>query len=470
MTDMNTKKWRIEELPIKNLSMWDENARFPSEYFNKSEQDLVAYFLSKKDFKIREFAQEIVDEFEMPQLEKIVVLEDRGKKIVLEGNRRLTVYKLLCDPSLSVDEKVRDFFFGLAKQVKINQNYKLEAIVSKDKDEGLKYVDRKHNKSNNEVGWGEYERHNHKIRRGQAGSVEFLRLNLGKMAKKVDLPEEMKTQVLGKGFVTNFFGMVDSEPASRHLNYKKTDTGELIIKDEKQFLDKLKVVVYDLLSGREFNGQKINSRSLNTNKEKEEYFNSISKADVTRIDEEIKDKTVSDLFGEKKLTTGKEKKGLYKKEQVVVCNSLISNSTHLPNVRSEKIREVYKELCIIDVNSCPTAVASLLRVLLEVTVKDFLLKKELKLNDKGHLIVTNGEKNKTELKEKLNYIVTQYADGEVRSAMVALNEDLLTQNLNQVMHSTIFHATEPQIRSFWKNVKHIFEFLIEEIKKIETKS
>lgn len=90
-----SRKWKKENLAIKELSLWDENARFPEEYFNKSEKHLIDYFLKKKDFKIESFAKEIVEEFELPQLEKIVIYFHKSKNIILEGNRRAVVYKLL---------------------------------------------------------------------------------------------------------------------------------------------------------------------------------------------------------------------------------------------------------------------------------------------------------------------------------------------------------------------------------------
>lgn len=80
-------KFTKNNISIKNLSLWDENARFPDKYFNKTEKELIE-FVFKKDFKLAELAEEVVSEFDLPQLEKLVVYELNGKNIVLEGNRR----------------------------------------------------------------------------------------------------------------------------------------------------------------------------------------------------------------------------------------------------------------------------------------------------------------------------------------------------------------------------------------------
>jgi hypothetical protein len=56
-------KWQKRAFHIEDLSLWDENARFPQEYFNKSEKELLAYFLKKKEFKIEDLAKEVVNEY-----------------------------------------------------------------------------------------------------------------------------------------------------------------------------------------------------------------------------------------------------------------------------------------------------------------------------------------------------------------------------------------------------------------------
>ena len=140
-----------------------------------------------------------------------------------------------------------------------------------------------------------------------------------------------------------------------------------------------------------------------------------------------------------------------------------------PKVSSIKIKEVFKELQIIEVDSCPTAVFALVRILTDITIKQYLELKGYKFNEFGHLIITNGkEKNKVELKEKMNYIATNYLSGDLKASVVALNEDLLTQNLNQVMHNVVFCANTKQIRDFWKNLFPFVEFLWTEIIKLES--
>jgi hypothetical protein len=117
-------------LKISELSFCDENPRFPDKYFNQTEEELINFFLQKKDFKIQELAEAVVKDFSLPQLEKIVVLELQDQNIVIEGNRRLTVYKLLVNPELTKDEKIRAFFKELSNKISITEEYELECCCT----------------------------------------------------------------------------------------------------------------------------------------------------------------------------------------------------------------------------------------------------------------------------------------------------------------------------------------------------
>lgn len=468
---MKNTKWKIAYLPIKDLSLWDENARFPSDYFNKKEQELISYFLSKKDLKIREFANEVVAEFDLPQLERIVVLKQKGKNIVLEGNRRLTVYKLLINPSLTQDSGTKKLFYDLRKRIKITDSFELESNITTSKEEGIRFLNRKHNKGNNEVNWGEFERRNFAIRAHISKNIkDVYRTELGKLIKGIDLPEQVKNDVLGKGLITNFYRIIDSAPAREKMGYKVLGDGSIKIENVKKFNNLLKIVAYNIWSKKRFTGEAINSRTLNKISDIKSYFDSISESDVKKVDNEISKITKFNLFGEAVIEPP-----IYTKRGKKIYLSLIPPTKGLPKVQSNKIKNVFKELETIDVSSCPTASAALLRILLEIIVKELADLKGYKINPNSGDLIVKGQNPKKELKEKLNYFVNEYApsdttkSSDIRLAMAILNKDLFTQNLNQVMHNTIFLASESDLRSFWGTFEIICDFLIGEIVEEEQK-
>jgi hypothetical protein len=464
------KKIWSEKISLNYLSLWDENARFPEEYFNKSEKYLIDYFLKKKDFKIELFAKEIVNEFDLPQLEKIVIYRYKGKNIILEGNRRVVIYKLLIEPSLTNDPNIQLFFRELAGKIKIDKNFYLEALVTNDRESGLRYVDRKHTKRNNEVGWGEQERHNYKIRRGNASAkTEVFRYELGKLVKMLDLPDEIKESILGKGFISTFYRLVDSDPAIKLLGIQKNDDGTIKIKNQKEFSEKLKIIIFDIITKRVIGGNKLDSRFLNKTEEKEKYLKSIGSSDKKRVEKEIKDNTSTDIFGKKVVNIKIAKADSIYGSQLRQFHSLIDPSFLFPDVQSDKIKEVFSELQRINLELCPTAVALLVRTLMEISVGEFAFKVGIKIDKNGYFRTDTG-KTKESLKEKIDYISALYAPYDIKDIVTVFNgNSIFTENLNQIAHSRHIFSSKDKVKTLWKDSKCFWEFLISKIIEIEKK-
>lgn len=457
-----------KKLTINELSLWDENARFPEEYFNKSEKYLIDYFLKKKDFKIESFAREIVSEFDLPQIEKIVVYLFKDRNIVLEGNRRIVVYKLLVDPYLTNDYNVQNFFIELSSRIKINNLFQLEVLVTSDKDMGLRYVDRKHTKHNNEVGWGEQERHNYKVRRGSASAkTEVFRYELGKLVRKLDLPEEIKEAILGKGVVTTFYRLIDSEPAINALGFQKNDDGTIKIKNLKKFNDRLKVIVFDLAAKRFIDGQKLDSRFLNKTEQKEKYLQFVGDSDKKRVEREIKNNTATDIFGNKIFSLPTSKSSSIYNATTRKYLSLIDPIFLLPDVNSDKIKEIFRELQKVSLESCPTANALLLRTLMEISVAEFAVKFNIKSEKNGYFVTESG-KFKESLKEKIDYISEIYATKDIKDSVKIFNgNSVFTENLNKIAHCRCIFSSREKVNDLWRDSRSFWEFLISEIIKKE---
>lgn len=338
-------KWEKKDVPIKDLSLWDENPRFPQEYFSKTETELVNYFLGRRELEIPGFAKEVVDDFDLPQLEKIVVLELDGKNIVLEGNRRLVVYKLLANPELI--EKTSDFrvkFEELKKRINISDSFTLEVNATTNKDDGLRYISRKHNKNNNEVGWGETERRRFAIRRSDGGMKDIVRVALADEVKKVDLPTPIKEAVLGKGFITTFYRVADSPAAKAILAYEPKEDGTLKIDNRTKFQSLLKIITYNIWKKSDFQGKKIDSRSLNKMEAINEYVKQLKEDDVAKVDEDIKKNTVTNLFGGKTITPsqpGQPRRTPVSKDSDELFGRILI-------LQSGKVNDLYRALVEVD--------------------------------------------------------------------------------------------------------------------------
>lgn len=446
-----TKKWYRTLIPIKDLSLWDENARFPEEYFSKTEADLIDYFLKKKELKIDDFAKEVVAEFDLPQLEKLVVLDLNGRLIVLEGNRRLTVYKLLINPALAKKPEVRKFFNELQKKITLDENFKLEANLTPIREEGLRYVDRKHNKGNNEVGWGEPERRNFAIRRAHGSYKDVLRVDLSNFVKKLKLQPEIKNTVLGKGFVTNFYRIVDSAAAQEKLGYTVMDDGKIEIKDQKEFDKLLKTIVYNVWNKKSFDNKPIDSRSLNKKGDIDRYLKSLDPKDADKVDKEIKKRTAKNLFGAETIMPAGERS----RPISTIRKYLITSSIY---IHDNRINDIYNELRNkLLVDEVPNATAVLFRVFLECSIDCYIDKNKISLPVK------------IDLSGKINAVAN-----DLRAKGLASNADL--KNIRRLaqkgsinclsvstfhgfVHDYKFSPIPTELKKYWDDLNSFFNLL-----------
>lgn len=371
-----TKKiqWKEQRVPLKDLFLWDENARFPDKYFNRQEKELIKYFCDNENFKIESLAKEIIKDIDLPQLEKFIVYNTEDQLIVLEGNRRLTIYKLLKNPELAPNDSIKNAFQKLKQNTDIGDNFLFDCLITKNKTEGFRFIERKHVNGNNEVGWGEQERTNYNVRRGTATQKEEFKVAIAKIIKDLDIPENLKDQVLGYGYVTNFWRILDSSVAWKEYGFKWKDDGQLEIQDP-EFKNKLKVIIFNVLKKEDFSGKKIDSRSLNTNKEKEDYLKSIQSNDYQKVDSEIEKSTSRNLFGDESTDTSNTNKKIRINAKSTSRDYLIPKTCRL-SINETKINNIYRELrdnILIDDtnNSAPNAVGVLFRVFLEISIDYF---------------------------------------------------------------------------------------------------
>ncbi|MEX2405643.1 MAG: hypothetical protein WD579_03520 [Candidatus Paceibacterota bacterium] len=475
----NKPIWITEDIAIKDLSLWDENARFPQEYFSKEEPELIEYFLKKKDFKIEQFAREVVKEFDLPQLERIVVLKLNGKKIVLEGNRRLTVYKLLMNPALTGNGNAQKFFDELSRTVKIPKSFSLQANVTTIKDEGLRFVDRKHNRGNNEVGWGEPERRNFAVRRSHGKGKDLLRVELANAVKKLDLPDIIKEEVLGKGLVTTFYRIVDSAPARAKLGYEVSESGALSIKDQKKFDAHLKTIVYNVWTKKDFKGGGVDSRSLNKAEAINSYVRSLQGKDVAKVDAEVKKSTKENLFGEEVILTPPARA---RSRQLSTDRKYLINSNIF--IKSVRINDIYDELKKkLEVDITPNAVAVLLRVFMECSIDCYIemhkipVKDDIKLAGKILKVVDhledaialrrlNEEGNKSPTEAELKKAKEKVKFNNMRKVATKDNGSILSvTTFHDFVHD---HKTSPipsELKKHWDNLDSFFTALWDALSK-----
>jgi hypothetical protein len=460
MTKPQNDNWQESKIPLSQLVLWDENARFPDKYFSKSEKELIDYFCNKKNFKIEGLAKEIVNDFDLPQLEKLIIYDTGEQNIVLEGNRRLTVYKLLNNPNLAPNDTLKNKFLRLRQDIDIGDSFSFDCLITKNKAEGYRYIERKHIKGNNEVGWNEQERTNHNYRRGNATKKEQFKVAIAKIIKELDIPEELKERVLGHGYVTTFWRILDSSTAWEEYGFKLKDDGELEIQD-KSFKDKLKVIILNVLKKKDFSGEKVDSRSLNTKDKIGKYLRSITDEDFDRVKTEIENSTETNLFNESTINIAPTKNKAKINPKSTTRNYLIPKTCRL-DIKETKINNIYRELrdnlLLDDTNkSTPNAVGVLFRVFLEICLDYFWEK------NKGQTFADNtklaGKITKvSEHLEKQDW-AKQRQLKNIRAVATDKNNLLAIENFHSYVHSYKTQPSSSDLKLKWDNLQEFFEIL-----------
>lgn len=425
---MENSKWKKKDIAIKDLSLWDENARFSDQYFGLLEEDLLKHFLTSK-FQVLKLAGEMEKDADLPQLEKIVIWHSSDRNVVLEGNRRIAAYKLLANPKLAGAQESK--FSKIGSKIGISEDFEVECLVTEDLEQGYRFIERKHLNQNNEVSWGSNEIAHHKDRRGKAGEKELIRVGITKVVNDLEMANELKEAVLGPGYVTTFWRLTGQTPAQQYFGFSFDDSKKLKIKDS-DFDKKLKVIVWDVLKNGQHNG-KLFSR-LN-NKEISDYLKNISNKDYNRASQEIKEaesNKQSDLFGKASIATNYNFR-IRKTPVTKTGNDLFGRTLAL---QSGKVNDLYRALADIDKkNQGNDAVLPFLgmalRLLVEVAARVYYenkddgkkakkdqvcelflkeAKKELKQHQKNDVSLTNEWLSD---QRNLGVILDKYAHGNI---------------------------------------------------------
>jgi hypothetical protein len=135
---MNTNQ-KFENIPVSDLKLDLYNPRMPKSKQGKDEKSVIEYMLLEAaTLELMEAIGE--NDFFAGEL-LLVVPDDNGKYVVVEGNRRLTAVKLLNNPCLTSVKKVA------TKEVADNAKYKpaeIPCLIFEDKNEILKYLGFRH--------------------------------------------------------------------------------------------------------------------------------------------------------------------------------------------------------------------------------------------------------------------------------------------------------------------------------------
>lgn len=480
--------WRESQLSVTTLLLDSNNPRIPDTGETLSQRELLADLV--KNDKVYELAKSVADNGYFP-VEALIYVEENGKKVVLEGNRRLAALKLLLSPDSSPDTATERRFRAVAKRVSIASIQKVKALRAPSRRAAAPIIMSKHTRNQVED-WSplmQAKFYHNLVDQGLSVdtiSAEYniapsqitdalLRDTMYSLATALELPPKVAEKVMNpRSFpITNLERLYKNPDVIKFLGITFDANKQLKgIVDPAEFKKGYAKIVTDIAEGT------IHSRSLNTTKEMTEYLGRFghAKPDLTKAGTFTADSITGDSANKK--TTPATQKPTTRPKARRASKALIPKD-FVCDVRNDRIVAVYGELQHLDVAQYPNAVALLFRSLLEMSLGYYLDRTgylaTMRDDEKKRLLRRKNPQNLPRdwhptLSEMMKYATRDgvgiIVNGNLLRALkkvVAQKEELLSvDTLNLFAHNQHFHPTEPTLRTFWSELQGLLEITLVE--------
>jgi hypothetical protein len=477
------------DIELGKLLVNPENYRFDPV---TDQREAILTMLRSQNNKIIRLARDIAQRGLNPTRRLQVKEVGGGKYVVLEGNRRITVLKLITNPDeIPGDYLFKSIFVDLHAKYKDNLPTVLECVVYPEDRQDIadSWVLLEHTGENQGMGtvpWNSVQKQRFESRHKQQ-----------ELSKALQVLEFLEAKGIDTSGIeaTNLERLLTTPGVRQELGIDFPNKKLLLIEPEEDVLQKLEKVV-ERMSARDFGvGQiyKVDQR-LEWIKDVLAPKQAVSipsgdtatstlapsngnagtpapKAAPSPSPSNGTSATQSPAANGDSITSTPPQPSPYPSPASPYSYQTLINPTKtLPATAPAKVAEIYKELQIVYITgqrSAPHAVAALLRILLEITAQEYLMRKQGFYHDGSNNFRNPADSGRTynELRDKLNYITNQSRlPGNIAQVLRALlGQQLMTAELNQVMHSTIFTASSTSIKELWKNFERVFDHLISEI-------
>lgn len=476
-------KWKNDEPNVTNLRLDPNNPRIPDSGKELSERDLISDLLDND--KVYELAKSIVNNGYYP-VESLIVVKEKGKTYVLEGNRRLAALKLLLSPESAPEKWVRRMR-ALSNQIDTKSIRTVKVIQAPSREAAAPAIMSKHTRTQVES-WTPIMQskfyHNlveqgmevaeiaeqYKISPSEI-TAALRRYTMYSIACSLDLPEPVAKKVQNpRAFPSSTLMRLHENPRVNEFLGISFDEQKRLVGavNPAEFRKGYTKIVTDVVTG------KADSRKLNTLREMDKYLETFADAKP-----DLKKKGSFTAESLLKATIAKPlplpKQGQKRAKSKAPSKALIPK-TFPCNVNNDRIQKVCDELKRLDVALFPNAVGLMFRSLLEMGLG-------YHLERTGHLqVITDSHKAKTRdrvprdwhptLTQMLNYVVAEDTDISTNPNLLKTLRKVNSQkaelisidSLNLFVHNQHFLPTPETLRTFWSQLQGLFEIILIEPK------
>lgn len=453
----------VRNIPVTDLLLDVTNARLPKEH--ASQQDALLAAAAELKGQLLNLAEGIRN-WGLDPLRPVAVrpADERGRYVVVEGNRRLTAMKALespaiIEPALTPTERRR-----LHKIAAIPQAVAIEPVpcIVFDGEEGLEqlehWVSLLHTGPNDGEGlvpWRADEKDRHLARRG-GGSLGGQVLVVVRAATG----QEYRAESRKGGIISTVTRLVSNPKVRARLGVDLRDGKLISLYPSEEVIKGLIRVVEDLVSGKE------DSRSLHNVEAREAYAAGLKKRDLpdksTRLTTPIPLAAPSGGTASSGATATGVAAGASTGRRTARAprKTLVPKNCNL-KVSEPRIRQLFLELADASVEDQRNLCALGLRVFTELSVDNLL--------DKHRLMNAENRKN-TPLPKRMK-VAAEYLekhkgmDGQLRIAVEQLADSkhsLLAAGVvtwNQYVHNKYVFPKPTELRDAWDELEPFFAHL-----------
>lgn len=444
-----------KKINLSNLQLNTENYRFePAE---SQEEAIEKIIENQGNNKLLNLTKDIIENWLNPHDDIIVYpsSHNKTKYNILEGNRRITVIKLLKNPELINGQKyslLKRQFKKLHEGFKAKIKTKIDCFVYDDPKEAEHWIGVKHGYGIGGVGtenWDPIQRY--RFEEKTQGKSALLLQIIKRMKNSPHVSEDIKNKL--KDLKVTNLGRLISDPQVRDFLGIFVEDGNIKSEiEEKEVMRCLSQIIKDLSE------QSFNVKKIYTKVEREDYLKSFPK--TSRPNKKNK-KRIWQFKGKPYTTksrTSKPRPNPKDREKLIPreCVLIINN-------KYPKINRIYHELLDLNINEFTNAVAVLFRVFIELSLDAYIEKNKIrttKLNRDSILRKKiNGAINDLEKKG-----IEKYFFKGIKTAVNTENDLLSTDTWNAYLHNDKFSPSVKHLITTWDNIQPFIEKVWENIK------
>lgn len=435
---------------VTNLLLNVDNPRFDT---TANQREAISTIIHELGKKMLVLIRSIIEEGLNPS-ELLIVMPNKSKYRVLEGNRRIAALKLMQTPDM-FKNKYKSFTNGLNKILKEQSGSKInevDCVVFTDESEANRWIKLRHTGENNGKGivpWDAQQIGRFDAMVGGKERVGLQAINFLKNFNDKGMEEKLQ-----KISITNLERLLTDRYIQSVLGLEIND-GKLETSIVREEIKKgLLKIVDDFTSG------KVKVKDIYTKDDRRDY-----------VSKYFKEKDVPNLkkLAENSWQLNSPTKVESKTKKRIRLPSIERNYLIPPNcilnVNETKTGKIYGELRKLEVSGFKYAVAVLFRVFMEMSADKFSEKYKLPLKEKG--------KDKTfSLSAKLNNIAKYMSDNGMATKNELKGIRTITQGkdsmcsintFNDYVHNRHFSPTVDSLKTNWDNIQIFMQKLWENV-------